>query len=67
MPAANPLQAAYDRTALQREGISFEAAIADPMFKKCLQRIAQASEHIKQPPLPRRQVKQAWLPYKDNP
>ncbi len=65
MLPANPLQDAYNRTALQREGISFEAAIADPMLKKCLQRIAELNQHIKQPPLPRHATKTQWQPFKD--
>lgn len=65
MPNANPLHQAYERTALQREGISFDAAIANPMFKRCLERIAELNEHIKQPPLPRHATAHQWQQFKD--
>ena len=59
------LQAAYQRTDLQREGISFDAAMLSPMLTKCLQRIAQASQPINQPPMPKHRTKVQWQAYKD--
>lgn len=43
-PANQLLKAAYDRVQLAQHGVSFDAALADPMFKTCLGRIAQAIE-----------------------
>lgn len=65
MQTTDQLQAAYQRTGLQREGITFDAAIADPMFKKCLQNLAKLAEQIKQPPLPKHKTAAHWQPFKD--
>lgn len=65
MSAANPLLDAYKRTGLQREGISFDKAMETPMFKRCLQHIADAINTIHQPPLPRKIVEPQWQQFKD--
>jgi hypothetical protein len=63
-PAQSSLQTAYQRTALQREGISFEQALETPMFKTCLTHIAEA---IEKPyvPLPKHACANNWQPFKD--
>ncbi len=65
MQTVDPLQAAYQRTGLQREGISFDAAMATPMFKNCLQHIADAINTIHTPPLPRHNVQPKWQQHID--
>lgn len=65
MPVTNAnLQVAYQRTKLQRHGISFDAAMAQPMFKTCLRHIAQA---IEKPyvPLPKHVCINNWQQFKD--
>ena len=64
MLATSELIAAYERTDLPKTGISFEAAVLSPMFKRCLERIATASQHIKQPPLPKHQTAVHWQDFK---
>lgn len=67
MPTTAQLKIAYQRTALQREGISFEQAMGDAMFKMCLTRIATLIErkptHI---PLPKHPCNTKWQQFKDN-
>lgn len=63
MPTTAQLKTAYNRTALWREGISFEAAMNNPMFSTCLQRLAEATEARIDAANPPRKI--AWLPYKD--
>jgi len=57
------LKAAYDRTKLKQNGISFEWAIEQPIFVMCLSRIAEA---ISKPyvPLPKHAASKP-LAYKD--
>lgn len=64
MQTANSLQTAYDRTQLARHGISFDAALASPMFKTCLTHIAEA---IEKPyvPLPMHACANNWQQFKD--
>ncbi len=66
MPTTAQLKTAYQRTALQREGISFDAAMQSPMFKTCLTHVAEALDSIKQPPLPKHHCQPKWQPYKDD-
>ena len=64
MPTTAQLQTAYHRTALQREGISFDAAMQSRMFRTCLMHIAEA---IEKPyvPLPKHQCHAKWQQFKD--
>ena len=64
MQTANSLQIAYDRAQLARHGISFEQALATPMFKTCLTHIAKA---IEKPyvPLPTHVCINNWQQFKD--
>lgn len=50
---------AYRRTQLARHGISFDDAMANPMFKNCLTRVAQAIQkpHV---PLPKHTCAKHW-------
>lgn len=63
MPTNDQLKTAYNRTALQREGISFDEAMQSPMFKICLQRLAETTDLCTKTTNRPRQP--AWLPYKD--
>lgn len=58
------LQNAYDRAQLARHGISFDEAMAQPMFKTCLTHIAEA---IEKPyvPLPKHVCINNWQQFKD--
>jgi hypothetical protein len=64
MQPANPLQIAYQRAKLARHGITFDDAMANPMFKTCLGRIAEAISrpHV---PLPKHATATKWQPFKD--
>lgn len=55
MATTAQLQTAYNRCNLSQHGISFERAISEPMFARCLQHVADALDHINQPPLPKHQ------------
>jgi hypothetical protein len=66
MATANPLLDAYNRTGLQREGISFDKAMETPMFKNCLQHIADAIHTIHPQPLPRKIVEPKCQQFKDS-
>jgi hypothetical protein len=44
MPTTQSLQNAYDRAQLARHGVTFERAMAEPMFKNCLTRLAEVIE-----------------------
>ena len=63
-PNQHSLVNAYRRTQLARHGISFDAAMAQPMFKNCLSRIAEAIEkpHV---PLPKHNCANNWQQFKD--
>lgn len=64
MPTTAQLKAAYQRTALQREGISFDAAMTSAMFRICLTHIAEA---IEKPyvPLPKHPCVNRYQQFKD--
>jgi hypothetical protein len=63
-PADNSLKTAYQRARLAQHGISFEAAMNDPMFKTCLTHVAEA---IEKPyvPLPKHKTASQWQAFKD--
>lgn len=61
-----PTQTAYQRCKLAQYGISYERAMAEPMFAMCLKHVANGLEKIKQPPLPSRAATTNRLPYKDD-
>lgn len=64
MPETNSLLNAYNRAQLARHGISFDAAMAQPMFKTCLTHIAQAIENP-YVPLPKHVCANQWQQFKD--
>jgi len=43
---------AYQKAELAKHGISFEQAVNDAMFKKCLERVADAIEKTQTKPVP---------------
>jgi hypothetical protein len=59
----DPLKDAYQRAELSRHGITFDDAINNPMFARCLNRIAEA---LQKPyvPLPKHAAAKP-LAYKD--
>jgi hypothetical protein len=66
MQVANQsLKTAYERCHLADHGISFERATTEPMYSKCLARVAHNLETIKQPPLPRHPCKPHYTDDKD--
>ena len=42
MASTQDIKNAYDKAQLSQHGISFERAMADEMFKKCLTNVAEA-------------------------
>lgn len=58
-PANQSLKTAYDRVQLALHGVSFDDAMAQPMFKNCLSRVARAIEkpHV---PLPKHTCAKHW-------